>query len=242
MVKPPAKLHWYLNRLRSMPPAELPHRARELVKKRLDRHGVAARLAARLPEAALSAPLPALPVDRALLVESLAGERARLRRLTEELLRGELTLLGQPWPPGSRRDWQLDPESGERWPADRGCHDIPYRQESGPGDVKFVWELNRLQHLVVLALGAVALDEPRAAEAVWGDLEAWIDENPPYRGVSWACGIELASRVASILAVLGILGPERAPASLRPKLQRSLYPTASSWRATRAASPARTTT
>lgn len=219
----PPKLTWYVNRLRSMPPAEIPHRLREQVHKRLDRRGVAARKAGALPLEAAEAPLVGLPIDRALLQESLAGERARLRRLCDAMLAGELTLLGQAWPSGARRAWDLDPSSGGRWPMDRGCHDIPYRHESGPGDVKFVWELNRLQHLVVLALGAFAFDDAAARRAVFDDLGAWIDENPPYKGVSWACGIELASRVVSMLAIMGLLGPQTFPAPLVEAIHRSLY-------------------
>ena len=118
------RLVWYLNRLKSMPAPEIPHRIKETAQKRLDRRVATARMIADTPEAALRGPLPALPLDLELLIASAGSERARLAGLAERILSGELRLLGQDWPVGARRAWDLDPSSGRRWPSERSCFDI----------------------------------------------------------------------------------------------------------------------
>ena len=217
------RLVWYFNRLKSMPPPEIPHRVREAAAKRRDRQGATARMVAAVPDAALAGPLPALPLDLERVRGSAAAERARLAGLAERILSGDLRLLGMDWPVGARRAWDLDPGSGRRWPSDRSCFDIPYRLESGPGDVKFVWELNRLQHLVVLALAGLVTRNTALHATVVADLDDWIQKNPPYLGVSWACGIEAASRVASVLAIVGLVGAPAFSSEQAARLQRSLY-------------------
>ncbi len=37
------------------------------------------------------------------------------------------------------------------------------------------------------------------------EIESWVDSNPIYRGVNWACGIELALRAVSIIIVASLL-------------------------------------
>ena len=202
-----ARLRWYYHRLRSMPLREIPHRVAEAAKKRRDRRGAIARRAQHVPDAVLAADLPALPLDHARLDAIPVKARETLERDADALLCGSFTLLGQTWPLGSRRDWSLDPETGQHWPHDEFCFDIERRHGAGPGDVKFVWELSRLQHLQVLALASVVLGREDAREAAVSDIVAWFESNPPFRGLGYACGIELASRVVSILVVTALLGP-----------------------------------
>lgn len=217
------KLRWTINRLRSMPPAEIPHRVRELARRAEDRRGHSAGRVAALPEELLAGALPAFPLDRALLAEGLAQERPRLRGIVDDLLGGRLTMLGTAWPAGARRAWNLDPVSGQAWPAEGLGHDIPHKGDDGPGDVKLVWELGRLQHLVLLALGAVALDDGAARDAVLADLSSWIAENPPVQGLAWCSGIELSTRVVSLLLLVGLLGADSFPHALARALNRSFY-------------------
>jgi len=206
-----------------MPAQELPHRVREQARKALDRQGHSARRVANLSPELISAPLPRFPLERAPLCEALEVDRPRLRRLVDDLLAGRLTLLGQPWPPGARRAWHLDPVSERAWPSEPYTHDIPHKSDDGPGDVKLVWELGRLQHLVVLALGAAALDDGAARDAVLADLSSWIAENPPYRGLAWCSGIELSTRVVALLLVVALLGTDSLPHALAGALNRSFY-------------------
>lgn len=81
----------------------------------------------------------------------------------------------------------------------------------GPGDIRPVWERNRL--LAVPLLAMAGRTAPRAghlarAEAVLAD---WRAANPPFRGPAWACGQEVALRAMHVALALALLEGDRAP-------------------------------
>jgi hypothetical protein len=61
-------------------------------------------------------------------------------------------------------------------------------------DPKIVWELNRHQHLVLLAQAYVVSGEERYRAEVLCQLRSWMDTNPPKYGINWASSLELAYR------------------------------------------------
>ena len=79
------------------------------------------------------------------------------------------------------------------------------------GGARPVWEANRLASLPLLAQAA-RLDPGGAhlarAEALLG---LWCVENPPYRGVAWACGQEAALRALHLALALALLDADRDP-------------------------------
>ncbi len=83
----------------------------------------------------------------------------------------------------------------------------------GPGDIRPVWEVNRLGEVLLLAQAA-RLDRRgghlRRAEALLAD---WAAANPPFRGPAWACGQEAALRALTLALVLALLGADRNPPS-----------------------------
>jgi hypothetical protein len=154
-------------------------------------------------------PLPVWP-GLADGVRSLAADRSLAegwRAHTGTVAQGGIRLLGTDWPPHAQTpDWHLDPVSGQHWPRDAYCFDSVHRFPSGGGDVKFVWELGRLQYLQPIAAHACVSRDERAAGLCTRHLLSWIETNPPYRGVHWASGIEQALRVVSMLVVTSLLG------------------------------------
>lgn len=204
-VEPNTHLSWYANRLRSMSGAEVLHRAGEFGKRALSKYGGPDFRAAVQQHATL----PVIPgLLGGVRVMAAAPERLAAWRDTAERARtGHLCLLGQPWPGSTGPEkWHLDPTTGNSWPADRYCFDIPYRRAAGFGDIKYVWELNRLQYLQpIAALAAVTGDADHRQFCV-DEISGWIESNRPFRGVNWASGIELALRVVSIMVVVSLLG------------------------------------
>lgn len=63
------------------------------------------------------------------------------------------------------------------------------------GDVKYTWEINRLQFLLPLALNG---EEENAIVL----LEKWIEDNPFEFGINWSSNLEVAIRSVSILNLL----------------------------------------
>ena len=218
-----SSLAWYLRRLQSMPLAEIPHRAKEAYFKYIARFSFIARRDRRLPAGLSAGNLPSLPFHLGEMKSAMTqGDEVQLQEDVERLCNQHLELLGQQWPDGASCDWSLDPQSHEHWPWRQYTFDIPRRSGQGPGDVKFVWELSRLQHLQVLALGAFLLGRDDARALCLEHLEAWLRDNPPYQGLAYACGIELASRVISILFIVTCLGSDSIPESLAAKIWTAL--------------------
>ena len=80
-----------------------------------------------------------------------------------------------------------------------------------PGDIRPVWEVNRLLALPLLALAArlAPMDGHHGrAEAL---LRGWVEANPAFRGPAWACGQEAALRAMHLCLALALLDADHAP-------------------------------
>jgi hypothetical protein len=124
--------------------------------------------------------------------------RIRLKEAAEGLIGGH-------WPVFARErvdlapapDWFLDPDTGRRAPEGRYCFTIDLRDPAVVGNVKYVWELSRHQHLTVLAAAYHLDGDERYAEAVAMQLRSWWAANPFLSGIHWTSGIELGLRLLS---------------------------------------------
>jgi Heparinase II/III-like protein/Heparinase II/III N-terminus len=105
-------------------------------------------------------------------------------------------------------DWHRDLRSGFRWDPKVWCKSIRYGQAPGV-DVKWPWELGRLQHLPLLALRAIATREEASARpyarALRNQVLDFIASNPPGYGVQWACTMDVAIRAANMLLAVDLL-------------------------------------
>lgn len=208
---------WYIKRLANMSGAEILHRLGEAGRKRVSRslrygwEAFPARdviaLPRSLPDRLADGLTPALA--------SAIGESA------SRLIDGAFSAHGVAWPKREREAlfspqvWRLDPVSGGYWPGpDRYCFDISYRHERVFGDVKFVWDFNRLQFLQPLA-AVVAIDgNVEAAAAIDAAIASWMESNPPFRGICWNSGIELALRAVSVALAVSLAADRLKPATI----------------------------
>lgn len=106
-------------------------------------------------------------------------------------------------------DWHADPFD----PRNRQDTDVDWvaaLQRIGDGDVKRYWELSRFYWLPQFALAARDGDADAASRIeTW--LRDWIDANPPYRGINWACGQEASIRLMNLALAALILDTWRDP-------------------------------
>jgi hypothetical protein len=77
-------------------------------------------------------------------------------------------------------------------------------------DVKPFWELSRFGWLPQWALDARGGDIS-ALKRLNAWTADWVHQNPPYRGINWACGQEAAIRVMNLAMAQIILGDEAPP-------------------------------
>lgn len=199
------RVRWYAYRLAAMSPAEVYHRAAEQAKRLLFRMHTPG-------FGGIEGSLPVLPGIRERLL-SLSDEAipvlswAALYRAAEQR---NYSAFGHEWPPNldNYKRWHVDPISGKSWPTDVYCFSIRYRDEKDIGDVKYVWEFNRLQHLQPIAAYAARSGDAEAVAFCQSEIESWIAANPPYLGINWSSGIELALRAVSLIVIVSLLGPE----------------------------------
>ena len=144
----------------------------------------------------------ACPPFAALLPEADDGipedARVRLKEAAEGLLAGRWQVFAcERGDMAPAPDWFLDPSTGVRAPGRAYCFDIDHRDQAAVGNVKYVWEPSRHQHLTVLAAAYHVTGEERYAEAVATQLRSWWAANPFLSGIHWTSGIELGVRLLS---------------------------------------------
>src|SRR4051812_41769540 len=127
--------------------------------------------------------------------------------LAEQILQHRFPLLAVEIDTGQeihwRRDYRHGRESGVSY-----FRRIPYLDFAAVGDHKFVWELNRHQHLVLLAQAYLLTQDERYSREVFEEIDTWIEQNPFQRGINWTSALEVAFRALSWIWVYHLLGSE----------------------------------
>ena len=149
-------------------------------------------------------------------------------------------LLGGTVETGPEIHWRRDYGSGIETDT-RYFRRIPFLDAARAGDHKSIWELNRHQHLVLLAQAGLLTGEERYFQAIGEQLESWFAANPFQRGINWSSALEVAFRALSWMWLYHLAGsrlpgafleaalPARAPSRSKPvALLFSQYPSA--WR------------
>ena len=103
-------------------------------------------------------------------------------------------------------EWRRD-RSGYLWPLEYH-RDLKLIRSDG-SDVRVVWELNRLGHLLRV----------RDAKQFIAHLRSWHEQNPYARGPNWSCAMEVALRAVNLLAAFEQLRTELTPGDLHFFLQ-----------------------
>lgn len=209
-------LTWYMHRLRAMGPAEIAHRFAEKGKKLAARGRIEGWERYRTP-----GPAPRLPGLKDNLAAAPEAVKTEILAASRDVLAGRYSALGADWPPRDPQNpfppeaWRLDPVTGGFWPGSTAyCFDIPYRHERTLGDIKYVWEYNRLQFLQPLAADAALTGNAAAVTAIEAALASWYAANPPFRGLCWNSGIELGLRAISLLVVTSLCGDRLSAATV----------------------------
>ena len=106
---------------------------------------------------------------------------------------------------GVELGWHHDPRSGHRW--ETGVHHRAIQLFAGNGaDPKGAWEVGRfyqaglLGRAHVLSLAGLGTQRaPAFAHALAAQIEDFIRDCPPGRGIQWACPMDAAIRACNLL-------------------------------------------
>lgn len=211
-----SELAWKYYRLKSMSLAEVPYRVFNGIRGRFRRNAAKARRTVDQfpvrfshprfrPETFLahlrSRSAPNFYVDVNSRVSAEAGSDRNLSRQTLEkaqrVLDGHID-IGALVFRGTPPDWHVDPTTHLAWPT--VFHgDIRVRDRDEIGDVRAVWEVNRMQWLFDVAKCYWVTEDDRYAEFAEKIIEHWIEANPIDLGVNWKSGMEAAIRAQTWL-------------------------------------------
>lgn len=168
------------------------------------------------------APLDTLPSRKAISDALHDSDYAReLIRLADEILQGRISVFDNVIDYGTTVAWRRDPRRGTETPA-KYFRRIRYLDLDAAGDHKFIWEINRHQHLVLLAQAYVITGREEYRDHVFRQLEHWWAENPFQRGINWTSALEVAFRALSWIWVWHLLGAAM-PEAFRRLFLAELY-------------------
>lgn len=139
---------------------------------------------------------------------------------SELILAGELKFFEHRWEKtGFPPNWFRNPITGAL--ADRTCH-WSKLGDFGYGDIKVIWEPNRFAFAFTLVRAFARTNDDRYAEAFWGAVEDWQQQNQPNCGVNWKCGQEAALRVMAFIFALNAFIESKVTTPDRVELMASL--------------------
>ena len=120
------------------------------------------------------------------------------RRQANEICRHRIEVFGHTESMGRKIDWHRDPRAGMRWPMAHYTQ-VPFKLGSG-ADIRQVWELNRLHHLVALGRAYALTGTETYASEFLLQTASWVTANPPRFGVNWTVAMEAAIRAVNLIA------------------------------------------
>jgi len=122
---------------------------------------------------------------------------------------------------GTEIDWLRDPISKVRWPLDYHV-DVMLMRGDG-SDVRVLWELNRLSHLLTLGRAYALSNDERFAEEFFTQVECWQRQNPVGFGANWVCAMEVALRTINVLGAFHLVRSSSALDERRLMIMLALF-------------------
>jgi hypothetical protein len=209
-------------------PRKIPLRSLSEIRFRLRQELSNVRFAAfppRLPAATVAGtpgPFAVLP-DPAEVASGLkpSAFAAECLQVADDILKHRFPLLGLTIETGDEIRWRRDYVSGRETEA-AYFRRIPYLDVSRAGDHKTIWEINRHQHLVLLAQACLFSGERRYLDEIVRELDSWRAQNPFQRGINWASALEVGFRALSWIWIYHLVG-DRFDDTFRRRFLEGLY-------------------
>ncbi len=169
-----SRLLWYMRRLRTMSIPEFFYRVRTAINKKIDKHTKIGYL-------------PKGKIDH--LPKSLLFIPKEIKILEPK----NYSIFGNTLNYENAIDWHYDISNKKHFPK-AYSFDIDTRSGKN-GNVKIVWEINRLQYLTHICLKFLESGEDKYLNRFINIIESWKKENPYLEGVNWYSNIEVNIRI-----------------------------------------------
>jgi len=101
--------------------------------------------------------------------------------------------------------WRKDPLNGNIYPSSMDRSIFKQKLPKHDGDIRLLWEINRLQFLVLLSQGYILTGNQTYIDTAIDIVESWVDQNQYTKGVNWLDAQEVGIRMVSILVSRSIL-------------------------------------
>ncbi len=157
------------------------------------------------------------------IVEVLRGTEfeKEILAIADQILQHRFPLLGGIVDTGPEIQWRRDYASSLET-KQRYFRFTPYLDASRAGDHKNIWELNRHQHLVLLAQAGLFSGDDKYWKEINSQLESWFTQNAYASGINWTSALEVAFRALSWVWLLH-LGRDKFDVETRKKLAHGLF-------------------
>jgi len=143
----------------------------------------------------------------------------RVVSLADEIRAHRFRILGLILDVGGNIDWLRDTVHGKSFGL-AYFRRIPYLDFERAGDHKIIWELNRHQHMVILAQAFLFTGREEFLREIEHQLKTWWAQNPFLRGMNWCSALEVAFRALSWMWTDHLVGKELRS---RAQMVESLY-------------------
>src|SRR5215472_16849367 len=144
-------------------------------------------------------PVRAVGLPKAAEVAALLRDTAYAAEITgiaDSILAHRFPLLGVTIDTGPNIEWRRDYLHGVTSGASY-FRRTPYLDFSVVGDHKVIWELNRHQHLPLLARAFLLTGRREYLDEAFRQLKSWLAANPFLNGINWTSALEVGFRALS---------------------------------------------
>jgi len=190
------KLEWYINRFSLMSPMEIGHRVKDEISKKVE----SKYFKDFVPDISFNdrkVNWYFQPENKQKLYSFLKENDLWDENKTQEILdhKASFFSLHKKFL-GEKIDWHRDYKNLRNSPI-KYCKKIDYRNFNEVGDFKYIWEINRHQHLILLAKAYYLTGNEDYKKEVIEQISSWIQDNPYLKGINWESSMELGVRLIS---------------------------------------------
>jgi len=133
-----------------------------------------------------------------------------IQEAADAICNRKFVFLGVPVEYPQRIQWKADPLSGREWPDKFHTRINIFSGDKDYGDVKYVWELNRHQFLIILSKAYCLTGKDEYASTALDMMTDWIRANSYKMGINWTSALGVSVRSISWCWVYSLLQNAKA--------------------------------